>query len=149
MNSMVESQWLRGSCLHDSGVFFPDDTYIALPRLAKGTDYAAAKRAAIDFSVDEQDDWIELEFNPYGAYQEYDGGIRPEGAVPLHFQLGDCLGQLPRLPAWDQCRRLGLCCGSEACFFLYLSHKHRTTRRAAIEWPHRPLFLFALVCGAP
>jgi len=61
MNSMVESHWLRGSCLHDSGVFFPDDTYIALTRLAKGTDYAAAKRAPIDFSVDEQDDWIELE----------------------------------------------------------------------------------------
>jgi len=61
MNSMVESHWRRGFCFNDSGVFFPDDTYIALTRLAK-TDYSVAKRAAIDFSADdEQDDWIELE----------------------------------------------------------------------------------------
>ena len=62
MNSMVESQWRRGSCLQDSGIFFPDDTYVALPRLANGTGYAIAKRVAIDLSVDdEQDNWIELE----------------------------------------------------------------------------------------
>jgi len=29
------------------------------------------------------DDWIELEVNPFGIYQEYDKGIRPLGAVPL------------------------------------------------------------------
>ena len=68
MNSMVESQWRRGSCLQDSGVFFPDDTYIALTRLANGTGYAVAMRVAIDSSVDdEQDDWIELE--PTKAHQ--------------------------------------------------------------------------------
>ena len=62
MASMVESQWRRGSCLQDSGVFFPDDTYIGLTPLANGTGYAAAKPEAIETSVDDdQTDWIELE----------------------------------------------------------------------------------------
>ena len=62
MNSNVESQWRRGSCLRDSGIYFPDDTYIALTPLANGDGYAVAKRVAINFPVDtEQDDWIELE----------------------------------------------------------------------------------------
>ena len=33
------------------------------------------------------DDWIEFEVNPFGAYQEYDAGMRPEGAVPMVFSL--------------------------------------------------------------
>ena len=33
------------------------------------------------------DDWIEFEVNPFGAYQEYDAGMRPEGAVPMIFSL--------------------------------------------------------------
>ena len=32
-------------------------------------------------------DWIELEFNPYGVYNEYDGGTRPTGAIPARFIL--------------------------------------------------------------
>ena len=35
----------------------------------------------------EDDDWIEFEVNPFGAYQEYDAGIRPDGAVPMVFSL--------------------------------------------------------------
>ena len=34
-----------------------------------------------------EEDWIEFEVNPFGAYQEYDAGMRPAGAVPLVFSL--------------------------------------------------------------